>query len=67
MTPTDPKLIGGNAFMKRIKDLEERVRRQQIRPSPNSGITVTETANGTVISSGDNKGGGGGSSIPRWG
>lgn len=53
--------------MKRIKDLEERVRRQQIRPSPNSGITVTETANGTVISSGDNKGGGGGSSIPRWG
>lgn len=67
MTPTDPKLIGGNSFMQRIKSLEERVRRQQIKPSPNSGINVTETANGTVISSTDNRGGGGGSTIPRWG
>jgi len=67
MKDTHPRLIGSSRFTERLRDLEDRVKRQKINTSPNSGIKVTETSNGTVIERSYKSGGGGGSIVPRWG
>lgn len=50
MNPVDKQLVGSSSVTRRIKRMEERIKRNQVRVSPSSGVRVIQTATGVILS-----------------
>ncbi len=58
MNPVEKKLIGSSAVTRRIKRMEERIKRNQVRVSPSAGVRVIQTATGVILSGNQSVGSG---------